>query len=552
MTTLAKTIAAERQLDWLLGEVLGNSTAAGLRAPASARTRAWTPRQWLAAALVLATATGVALLQRHRAATNADQPQEEAPLEWTEAHGRAGLAAVPQTVRHLRCFDFDGAAMAELGKFAQLERLDLSGMDVNAEGYAKAPSITDADLERLGTLTGLRWLSLAHCEQIRGPGLARLANLPRLEHLDLTGTQVDSAALARLPNLPTLRELGLSYCTKFHGRALADVAKIPGLRRLELQGCTTVRAEDLLHLATLHELSYLDVRDCQGRFRGQTMSFGAPVPDDAPKEDDIGITDQSLAALVGLPLHTLLLGGCETLTDALGDTLVQLPRLRVLDLSNLPKITGTLLRRLPRDLTMLRLDDSVGVDGAALQQLPALPTLVSLGLSGLALRDEEVAAVIGSHPVLVLQLGGEAPSLANAMRDRRQPELGPRTAAALATHTRLQRLDLSHHTGIAAPQLASIAALPALQHLQLTLANVTPELLRPLANCRSLTALMLRFSKPFDAAALQELASIPLRELDLYGTQLAPDRIKSAAAAWPGCHVTLADGQRFRVMTKPQ
>jgi len=36
----------------------------------------------------------------------------------------------------LKCFDFDDAACAQLARFTKLERLDLSGCDVNDKGYS--------------------------------------------------------------------------------------------------------------------------------------------------------------------------------------------------------------------------------------------------------------------------------------------------------------------------------------------------------------------------------------------------------------------------------
>ncbi|MFY9341106.1 MAG: hypothetical protein WAT39_01365, partial [Planctomycetota bacterium] len=235
---------------------------------------------WLAAAIaVLAAgaATTVAVLQRGEAGGVGDgsaAPVQEPAAEpvWHECHGPAAIADVPADVTALRCFDFDDAACVRLAAFTKLEHLDLSGMDVDARGVSRAPQITDAGVRSLASLTALRSLSLASCHEMKGEGLAVLEAMPHLEHLDLTYSGVESPAIERLPRLPSLRTLVLSHCMNFHGRSLEAVANIPGLRRLELRACTTLSAKDVLHLAKLKELRHLDLRDCQGRFRGQRAS----------------------------------------------------------------------------------------------------------------------------------------------------------------------------------------------------------------------------------------------------------------------------------------
>ncbi|MEO6597191.1 MAG: hypothetical protein ABIP94_20805, partial [Planctomycetota bacterium] len=338
--TATMAVARERQLDWLLAEVLGGVTLDAERPARPARTRVHRTR-WVAAALVAlaaGAALGTALLRDRDVPRAAQDP--EAPIESYEAHGPASIDSIPASVVNLRCFDFDDEAMKHIPHFSKLQRIDLSGMDVNEQGYAVSLKITDKGLFHLSGVPNLRWLSLAGCHEVKGNGFASLEALPMLEHLDLTYSGVESPAVERLNHLGSLRELSLSHCMNFHGRALAEVAKITGLRRLELRGCTTLSAADVMHLAKLSELRYLDLRDCQGRFRGQTLSefpAGGEETPPPPVQDGIGITDASVAALAKLKLETLLLGGSESLTDAVGETFAKMPTLRTLDLSNLPK-----------------------------------------------------------------------------------------------------------------------------------------------------------------------------------------------------------------------
>jgi len=549
-TTMAVVAAKERQLDWLLDEVLGGVTMHGER-PAQRRSRS-TAQRWLAAAVVIlaaGAAVGTALLRRDEAANTAQQPQGEGAIEWHEAHGPAALAAVPATVRNLRCFDFDDAAVAGLVKFPLLERLDLSGTDVNEQGYSVTSPITDTGVAELGVLVNLRWLSLASCQKMKGTGLATLENLPKLEHLDLTFTCIESPAVERLARLPSLRELSLSYCMAFHGRSLAAIARLPGLRRLDLQGCKTLSATDVLPLANLRELRHLDLRDCQGRFRGQTFSTGEEVAD-VPKQDGIGITDASIAALAGLKLETLLLGESETLTDGIGDTLAKMTTLRTLDLGGLPRITGAVLAKVPPGLTSLSIDGNRQFGTRDLRRLPALPGLREFGLGGLAaLDDETLQHLLGNKQITTLRLDGMTAVGKGGGADV-PPDVTLTAAAAgiLAQQATLANLSLSGNTEwVSGDVMVQLAKLPALRELNFqTARHLDDAKLAKLGSSRSLCTLRLVWCTRVGEAGLRALAAVPLAELDVYGTKLKPEAVKELARAWPGCNVKLPEGQRFQ------
>ncbi|HEX5054789.1 MAG TPA: hypothetical protein VFZ65_23635 [Planctomycetota bacterium] len=550
MTTMS--VARERQLDWLLGELLGGGVMRAEPSLLRARTRHPHAR-WITAALAVlaaATALGVALLAGHERARDAQQPAP--PVDWYEAHGPASIGSIPAGVVNLRCYDFDDDALAHIPHFAKLERLDLSGMDVNAQGYAVSLKISDAGLAHLAGLPDLRWLSLAGCHEVKGTGFVALEALPMLEHLDLTYTGVESPAVERLDRLASLRELSLSYCMGFHGRSLAEVAKIPGLRRLELRGCTTLSARDVAQLAKLSELRYLDLRDCQGRFRGQTasgFSAGGEEPPPPPVQDGIGITDASVAALAGLKLETLLLGGSESLTDAIGETLAKMPTLRSLDLSNLPKATGALLAKVPPDLESLALDENPQFGAAALRQLPKLSQLREWGLSGLPpLGTEDLGALLRGKSLHVLRLSGTvAKGKALEVFLDNKGQLTADAGAIVARQSELRRLELANVRSIDAAFLRELTELPRLAELDLTSSAVgSVETMTALASCRALRSLKLTWCKKLDLAGLEALAGAPLQELDLYGTNLKPEEVHDVAKAWPGCLIKMPKGQRYR------
>lgn len=552
MTPTAISTAKERQLDWLLGDVLGGS-----RTEPRHRRSAVPARPWLAAAVAvfaLAAAIGTALLQSHDERAAIQEPAPDVP--WRECHGPGELATLPADVRALRCFDFDDAACARLVRFPELEYLDLSGTDVNDQGYSVSLQIGDDGVQALAPLTNLRWLSLATCHALRGTGLQVLEAMPRLEHLDLTYSGVESPAIERLPRLVALRSLVLSHCMNFHGRSLAAVASLPGLRRLELRACTTLAAKDVLAVVRLKELRHLDLRDCQGSFRGQTASGfdanGAEEPPPPPVQDGIGITDDVVAALAALPLQSLLLGGSESLTDAIGEPLARMTTLRVLDLSNLPKTSGALLANLPGRLESLVLDDNAQWTAAALRRLPPLPHLHELGLAALPnLDDATLHALLLGKQLHTLRVGGSA-NPGKVGRGDRQPPAPSLTGAAIEAITaqrQLERLAVDHDTTwLRATGFERLATMPKLRELDLTAAHhVGDAELAALAASRSLQVLDLRWCAGVRGKALATLAALPLRELNLYGTPCDAGAVRELLGRhWPACVVTMPNGTRYR------
>ncbi len=558
-TMAAIATAKERQLDWLLAEVLGAGAPGAIARARPARAAF----PWLSAAIALlaaAAAVGVALLREP------DEPRRELQqpaIRWHECHGAGALDGVPAAAIALKCFDFDDAACARLAAFPQLEHLDLSGMDVGDTGYATSLPITDAGVRALAPLTKLRSLSLATCHQVKGQALQVLEAMPRLESLDLTYSGVETAAVERLVRLPALRTLVLSHCMAFHGEALAAVASMPGLRRLELRACVTVSAADALHLAKLKELRHLDLRDCQGRFRGQTMQvpglpdgadpgiddFGAPK---TPVPDGVGITDAVVTALADLELETLLLGGSESLTDAIGPALAKLTTLRALDLSNLPKVTGALLPHVPPQLTVLGLDHNEQLGPRDLRRLPALPHVRELGLGALSqLDDATLRELLAGKQLTTLRLGGTVAPGKGAQGAEVPPDLRLTSAAvdAIVAQQDLVSLALDRHaTSLGAQQLDRIAGLPRLRQLDLTLARwIDDGEVAKLAASRSLRALQLVWCPRVSGKTLAALADVPLRELNLYGTKCDPAAVRQLATKhWPGCLVTMPNGKRWR------
>ena len=491
-------------------------------------------------------------------------------------------------MRALRGFDFDDAACTALARFPALERLDLGAMDVDDAGVSRPPAITDDGVRALAKLPKLRWLGLAQCQEVHGYGLRALEAMPRLEHLDLTHSGVVTEAVERLPRLPRLRSLVLSHCRGFRGSALAQIASIAGLERLELDGCTTVTAADALRLATMPSLRHLDLRNCQGRYRGQTsMGFGRSgpdvfvdedgdglperrlaaqedVPDGAstfvdgdglpelrvdltpPVEDGIGVTDEVVHALATLPLATLRLGGCESLTDDIGPALAKMPTLRELDLAQLPKANGALLQDLPSQLERLAIGSNPNWQ-STLSQLPTFPALSELRAERGIQDYVELSRAAGTSLSLleVATPGASGPLRGGQLVLTVDPNLVADLERLVAAQAQATTLIL--HQGYGGPHglLGTAAELPKLRTLELRGFQALD--LAPLARSRTLQELRLVDCRGFDGSSLASLRDVPLHVLDVRNTRCDPAAVqKLATEHWPGCTVVLPNGSRFR------
>ncbi|MBL7152356.1 MAG: hypothetical protein ISS79_01465 [Phycisphaerae bacterium] len=92
----------------------------------------------------------------------------------------------------------------------------------------------DAGLEHVGQLRNLRWLRV-RMGRIRGPGLAHLASLPRLERLSLWGSPLTDRHIRYLEGLTGLKSLTLwGNDVPLTDASLASISKLASLEELHL------------------------------------------------------------------------------------------------------------------------------------------------------------------------------------------------------------------------------------------------------------------------------------------------------------------------------
>ena len=111
------------------------------------------------------------------------------------------------------------------------ERLALeeaTGLDANGQ-------MTDAMLRDIEQLSHLTTLRLGGSQAVTDDGVRRLAGLPNLRHLDLSGTSVTDAGLAVLAQLPNLTRVSLSW-TRVSDVGASALASCHALERVDLGG----------------------------------------------------------------------------------------------------------------------------------------------------------------------------------------------------------------------------------------------------------------------------------------------------------------------------
>jgi internalin A len=287
-------------------------------------------------------------------------------------------------------------ALANLGQFPELERLQLSGM-----------TFTDAGLTHVGRLKNLWWLAL-NGTPTDDRGLSRLAALEKLQALDLSRTQVtgrgmqwltllknlydlnlddtavDDDGLRRLAGLGALASLRLNN-TRITDEGLASLSKLPNLAALSLRGDAITDA-GLAHLSGLTKLRRLDVAGTQ------ITDAGLRQLDPQRKLEELVLGDTRVGdastAWIGERKDLILLDLTHaSLTDAGLAQLAGLAKLEYLTLSG-TQITDEGLKSLAgfKNLKSLQLADTAITD-AGLAHLKPLVQLQRLNLSGTKIDD---------------------------------------------------------------------------------------------------------------------------------------------------------------------
>lgn len=352
-----------------------------------------------------------------------------------------------------------------------------------AAGLGGEGQMTDDLLEDLGrharTVTAL---GLSGCAQVSDAGIRHLANLPALQHLDLTGTSITGAGLQVLHHLPELRSLSLALQTASDA-GIGALRHCDKLEELRLWGPSEVGDLALRALAGKHHLRRLTIA---------VTDAGIPLLHELPafKSWQGGDVKLSLLGHKSVPNHLSLRG---PFTDA------GMRHFRGLD-----------------GLSSLDIDDSrLALTAHGLEPLIALPHLAVLGVDA---KDDWMPYIaemphlrsLSAQDTVAGDDGFTALGRSRSIEHiwgRRCHNLGTRGFTALAAMPALRGLSVSC-LNVSAEGIALLPSFPALRELMPM--DVPDAGYRHIGRCERLEALILMYCRDTTDAATEHITGLRL------------------------------------------
>lgn len=282
-----------------------------------------------------------------------------------------------------------GVGLRAIGSLTSLEKVTLS------------VSVSDADMQAVACLTGLRSLDLSVCK-VTDIGLRPLTALKKLHTLNLSGLPITDTGLKALARMGSLTSVDLTRCDRITGSGVWELERLdikvltlagcghvyfPGgvmprftnlrvlnvqqvgihmlrnhmftgvLEKLDVSSCTTDLFEDLDSPSCLPALRILRMSRWRpvGRLTLQPLGY-------LPKLRILDlsytrVTDEHISVLAPFPLSTLNLSDCAAITDEGLRALATSRTLTSLNVSNCDLITDVGLQLLSRS-TLRKLDCS--------------------------------------------------------------------------------------------------------------------------------------------------------------------------------------------------
>lgn len=317
---------------------------------------------------------------------------------------------------------------------------------------ANCPTVTSLDL--WGNKIGLEGV-----EALLHPPF-----LSRLTALNLSRTLIDDAAISLLvqAGLPALKRLSLGFCSKITGKGVSEIATLPQLSELDLSDCKNFLEGDAAPLAQSKTLQKLNLsftrlgdRDIQAFSESKILKLHELIFEgDVP---DLGITSIGCQTIASSPafseLITLNLQG-SPIGDDMAIAIAQSPYLGKLQSLNLRDCSiGDKGALALASLSLTHLDLSRNLLTKAIAAALFSSHLRTLVLSENRIGDEGVQAIVSLQNLTQLELAaceiGEPGALLLAsslsslkvLHLRKNP-IGEKGAAALLTFPTLEQLNL--------------------------------------------------------------------------------------------------------------
>lgn len=316
-----------------------------------------------------------------------------------------------------------------------------------------------------------------------GSGLNYLKNLPLLDTLDLSGTEVTDDSLAVLSEFPALRKLDLRS-TAIADRGAEKLRRITGLESLRLAG-TRISDAGCVALGQINTLRELEI-------------IGSADPQ--------LITDRGLYHLRGL-LNLQVLW-VASFTDITADGIAwvcQLPKLMTLTIER-TRVTRAAIPLLSQaaQLESVWIGDCDVIDDDV-ELLAAMPHLRTLHVEGAGITDRAAAELAKSRSIIDLDIDHS-----------RISDLG---MATLAHYGKLRRLSVQG-LGITDRSAVSLSRNSQLTFLLIRGANMTDSAVASLRDLVHLESLTLDEAVVTDASIEDFKKMKALRSLNLAGVRL--------------------------------
>jgi hypothetical protein len=375
--------------------------------------------------------------------------------------------------------------------------------------------MTDALLERISALDHLTGLELQGSKRLTDAGVRHLARLPRLQHLDLSGSGISDRGLEVLARLPGLRSLSLYHHGGISDAGLAALKHCDLLEHVDLMGTPTgdgaiealTGKPQLSHfkagnrvtdagLALLHQFPAF--RTWQGGEVGSSLMSPEADPNFLWLNLKAPFTNQGLANLVGLDgLFALSMFGGPAAGpfDSTGSRVTPAGLGRLADLPNLGWLGCT----------------AALCDDEAMRHISTMPRLRMLMCQDTVAGDDGFAALSRSQSIEYIW-------------GRRCYNLGGRGFTALAAMPALRGLSVSCRN----VDDAGLSALPGFPALDTFMPmDVPDDGFRHVARCHKLEALYCMYCRDTTDTATGHIAGLSrLKTYEAFTTRITDQSLE--------------------------
>jgi cellulose synthase/poly-beta-1,6-N-acetylglucosamine synthase-like glycosyltransferase/Leucine-rich repeat (LRR) protein len=367
---------------------------------------------------------------------------------------------------------------------------------------------------------------------VNDDALKEIGSFPKLQELELDGTNVTSGVFPYFESLKQLKNLSLAG-TQVTDAGFEAVGKLTSLESLNLNR-TKIRGQGLRHLASLKKLKSLDLGDTK-LDDGDLSAFGKLTQLESLSLENTPITGAGFGQLKGLGQLTALNLNKTRVGDSALRQLGKLPRLQRLQLSSTRVADGGLTHILASSGQLNYLDlFGTNITDAGLASLQNKQGLQALFLGGTQTSDLGLSYFKKLNNLQILDLEGTQITDAGLQHLKGMKlvslKLGKTRIAGsglkhLAGLTELRVLDLSG-TSVTDDSLADLAPLKKLQTLLLSGTRVTSKGMRQLQGAPQLVDLQLEATDVGDPG-IELLTALPnLQRLNLNETTLTNDGLK--------------------------